>query len=95
MICFILLEVDGFDKQAVYKRSSIPIYTWNWLSVSKVDKVYKAEDCGTLCSLTNGSSNSFMFNASTSSCFLTYVGLSCCLLLLQRRNLFISDELFP
>ena len=61
------------DNTVLYKRISVPKYTWSWVSVTEKTEAKNVEDCGLLCSRSDNLFNTLQFDETNSTCFLTYV----------------------
>ena len=69
-----LLFGDGIstkvDRETFFQRIKMPINTLNNASVAQKPQIDSLQDCGILCSLSNGSFNSFAYDATGSLCIL-------------------------
>ena len=69
-----LLFGDGIstkvDRETFFQRIKMPINTLNNASVAQKPQIESLSMCGLLCSSSNGSFNSFVYDATGSLCIL-------------------------
>ena len=58
------------DRETLFQRIKIPINTLNNASVAQKPQIESLSMCGLLCSSSNGSFNSFVYDATGSLCIL-------------------------
>ena len=62
-------------KSMLFKKTSVPKYTWGWINGTSFGKVKSTEDCGSLCSNSVENFNALKYDGLTSICSVGYVGL--------------------
>ena len=67
------LEQAALKKSMLFKKTSVPKYTWAWINYTSYANIKTTEDCGVLCSNSVGSLNALKFNGLTSICSVGFV----------------------